>query len=156
MNIQNQPSQPPPRKINRFWMIGGISIVLAIMAVVTFLATQSKPAMSLDQLTGYLQDQRVQSITVYGGTDVSILLDNGEVYSYTKEREVDLLQQLQVAGITSEQLSAVEYREQQGDNSPRVLFQFLVVLLPLLLFVGVVLLLLNHFRVGKQKNLPVA
>src|SRR5689334_16633683 len=108
-------------------------IILGLLLVIPFLFLIIDPTnlapgqpISLDQLVEDIQAGEVDSITVRGGTDVFVRLDNSDQYLYSKAREVDLLQQLQAQGVTAEQLSSVEYREIQGDNSGAILLQLVV------------------------------
>jgi cell division protease FtsH len=161
--VNNRPPESPQNQNNdnsplsgknaqRFWIVLGL-VILLLFLVIIINPTNLAPGhnITLNQLTAYIQAGEVDSITVRGGNDVIVRMDGGEQYSYYKERETDLFQQLETYGVTSEQLAEVEYQEAQGDNSATILFQLMVAVVPTLIIIWLLWRMMRSVRMGQDQ-----
>ncbi|HQU36509.1 MAG TPA: hypothetical protein PLR65_07985, partial [Anaerolineales bacterium] len=87
-----------------------------------------------------------------GGSDVLIALDNGTALYYYKDPQTDLLAALQnVYGVSSEQLAAVEFAEQQGDNTSSLLLQLMIGIIPTIIIVWLLWRMMSSVRTGQDQ-----
>ena len=151
-NPNNLPQSPFFNKnAQRLWIVLGVVVLL--MFIVIFGQPNNVPRsnrITLDQLASRIESGDVQSILIRGGTDVLIELDNGSTLYYYKDPMSDLLGPLQeVYGVTPEQLAAVEFAEQQGDNTSNLIFQLMIGIVPTIIIVWLLFRMMRSVR-GSQ------
>src|SRR5690606_2549162 len=115
----------------RLWIIMGVVVLL--LFVLTFGnpgSFQSNDRIPMNELARDLQRGLVQEITVRGGQDVVIQYRDRTQSVYYKERETDLFNSLRTFGVTDDQIKAVTFSEQPGDNTSGILFQLLIAIVP--------------------------
>jgi cell division protease FtsH len=142
------------RNAQRFWLILGAVILLLFLFV--FGTPSNFPSgnrISLDDFADYVRQGNVASITVRGGQDVIIELRNGSTVSYYKERETDLFEALTTFGVTNQQIAALRYIEQQGDNTTNLLFQLAVAIVPTMLIIWLLWRMMRSVRSGQDQAL---
>jgi cell division protease FtsH len=161
--VNNRPSETPPNNGNspftsrnapRLWLVLGI--VLLLVFVVIFGQPNSGPkgnTIDLNFLAQQIQSKSVQSLTVYGGSDVDVQMRNGNHYSYHKDQQSDLFAQLQTFGVTSEQLQQIDYSERQGDTTSNFLFQLVIAVVPTLIIVWLLWRMMRSVRSGQDQAL---
>ncbi|MGQ9910540.1 MAG: ATP-dependent zinc metalloprotease FtsH [Candidatus Flexifilum sp.] len=135
------------------WLILGA--VVLVVFIVIFFQPSSAPRgnrVSLDQVARQIDQGNVTAITVRGGTEVYIELRNGSTAYLYKERETDLFSTLAtVYGLTPEQLSTIEYQEQQGDTFSGLFFQLAVAIVPTLIIVWLLWRMMRSVRSGQDQ-----
>jgi cell division protease FtsH len=162
--VSNKPSDPSPNNSNspfanrnaqRLWIVLGVVVLL--LFVVIFGQPNNIPGrnnrMTLDQLATNIKQGNVVSVIVRGGNDVFIDLRTGSTAYLYKERETDLFTTLTNYGLTAEDFEAVEYQEQQGDNTTGLLFQLLVAIVPTLIIVWLLWRMMRSVRTGQDQAL---
>jgi cell division protease FtsH len=161
--VNNRPSETPPNNGNspftsrnapRLWLVLGI--VLLLVFVVIFGQPNSGPkgnTVDLNFLAQQIQSKSVQSLTVYGGSEVAVQMRNGNQYSYHKDQQSDLFAQLQTFGVTSDQLQQLDYSERQGDTTSNFLFQLLIAIVPTLIIVWLLWRMMRSVRSGQDQAL---
>ncbi len=141
------------RNAQRLWLILGA--VVLVVFIVIFFQPSSAPRgnrVSLDQVARQIDQGNVTAITVRGGTEVYIELRNGSTAYLYKERETDLFSTLAtVYGLTPEQLSTIEYQEQQGDTFSGLFFQLAVAIVPTLIIVWLLWRMMRSVRSGQDQ-----
>jgi cell division protease FtsH len=147
-----QPQSPFFNKnAQRLWIVLGVVVLL--MFIVIFGQPNNTPRSStvtIDQLAAQIQQGNVQTITVRGGTDVFVELDNGTTVYLYKSPDTDLFQLMtDVYGVSPEQFSAIELAEQQGDNTTNLLFQIMIGVIPTILIVWLLWRMMRSVR-GSQ------
>jgi len=161
--VNNRPSETPPNNGNspfsnrnapRLWLVLGI--VLLLVFVVIFGQPSSGPkgnTVDLNFLASNIRSGSVDTLTVYGGTDVDIQMKNGSHSTYHKEQQSDLFTQLQTYGVTSDQLQQIHYSERQGDTTSSFLFQLLIAVVPTLIIVWLLWRMMRSVRSGQDQAL---
>jgi cell division protease FtsH len=141
------------RNAQRLWLILGA--VVLVVFIVIFFQPSSAPRgnrVSLDQVARQIDQGNVTAITVRGGTEVYIELRNGSTAYLYKERETDLFSTLAtVYGLTPEQLSTIEYQEQQGDTFSGLFLQLAIAIVPTLLIVWLLWRMMRSVRSGQDQ-----
>jgi cell division protease FtsH len=140
------------RNAQRLWIVLGI--VVLVLFVVIFGQPNNVPRsnrITADQLATQIEQGNVSSITIRGGNDVTIDLQNGTDAYYYKERETDLFSLLQTYGVTEEQLSQVTFSEQQGDNTSGLILQLVIAVVPTLIFVWLLWRMMRSVRSGQDQ-----
>lgn len=141
------------RNAQRLWLILGA--VVLVVFIVIFFQPNSAPRgnrVSLDQVARQIDQGNVTAITVRGGTEVYIELRNGSTAYLYKERETDLFSTLAtVYGLTTEQLSTIEYQEQQGDTFSGLFFQLAIAIVPTLIIVWLLWRMMRSVRSGQDQ-----
>ena len=153
-NPNNLPQSPFFNKnAQRLWIVLGVVVLL--MFIVIFGQPNNVPRsnrVTLDQLASRIEAGDVQAMVVRGGSDVIIELDNGTTLYYYKDPQTNLLLALQdVYGVTSEQLSAVEFAEQQGDNTSNLLLQLMIGIVPTVIIVWLLWRMMRSVRTGQDQ-----
>lgn len=101
--MNNRPSEPqndnnspfPNRNAQRFWLIlGAVILLLFLFAFATPNTMSNSNRIPLDLFAQYVKRGDVEKVSVRGGQDVIIDLENGSRVSYYKERETDLFDAL--------------------------------------------------------------
>jgi cell division protease FtsH len=142
------------KNAQRVWLVLGVVVLL--LFIIIFGQPNNMPrsnAITLDQFAEFIQQNRVQGITVRGGNDVFVELNNGNTAYYYKERETDLLASLRTFGVTNEQFSRIAYAERQGDNTTGLLFQLLIAIVPTLVIVWLLWRMMRSVRSGQDQAL---
>jgi cell division protease FtsH len=161
--VNNRPPESPQNQNNdnsplsgknaqRFWIVLGAVVILLLLVIIinpTNLAQGQR--ITFNQLVENIQAGRVDSITVRGGNDVIVRMRDGDVFSYFKERETDLIETLGRWGVTAQQLENVEYQEVQGDNSATILFQLMVAVVPTLIIIWLLWRMMRSVRMGQDQ-----
>lgn len=141
------------RNAQRLWLILGA--VVLVVFIVIFFQPSSAPRgnrVSLDQVARQINQGNVTAITVRGGTEVYIELRNGSTAYLYKERETDLFSTLAtVYGLTTEQLSTIEYQEQQGDTFSGLFLQLAIAIVPTLIIVWLLWRMMRSVRSGQDQ-----
>jgi len=131
-----------------------MGVVVLLLFVLTFGNSgnyQGGSRITLNQLAREVQRGNVESILVRGGQDVAIELRNGTTYTYYKERETDLFDNLRTFGVSDEQIGNLEYAEQQGDNTSGILFQLLIAVVPTLVIIWLLWRMMRSVRTGQDQ-----
>jgi len=151
-NPNNTPSPFFNKNAQRLWIVLGV--VVLVMFVIIFGQPNSVPRnnrVTLDQVASRVIAGDVDSIVVRGGSDVLVELNNGTSLYYYKSPESDLFADLERYGVSNEQLSAVQYAEQQGDNTTGLIFQLMIALIPTLVIVWLLWRMMRSVRTGQDQ-----
>ncbi len=150
---QNDNNPFSSRNPQRFWLI--VLGVVVLLVVILFAAPQNMQrgnSISLDTFAERIQQGEVNSISVRGGQDVVIRMrGSNEVLTYYKDRETDLFAALKTFGVTEEQLAAVTFEEEPGDNTSNILFQLLIGIVPALLVIWLLWRMMRSVRSGQDQ-----
>jgi cell division protease FtsH len=140
------------RNAQRIWMIVGVIVlVLFVLIVGQQPGGQRSNRISLDQFANFINNDRVVSVLVRGGTDVFITLRPDGNAFYYKDENTNLLQALQTFGVAPEQLAQVEFEEAPGDNTTGFLFQLLIAVVPTLIIVWLLWRMMRSVRTGQDQ-----
>ncbi len=155
-------NRPPPENNNnspfsnknaqRLWIIMGVVVLL--LFVLTFGSPgnfQSNNRVPLNELARDVQRNLVQELTVRGGQDVIIQYRDRTTAVYYKERETDLFNSLRTFGVTDDQIKAVVFAEQPGDNTSGILFQLLIAVVPTLIIIWLLWRMMRSVRTGQDQ-----
>jgi cell division protease FtsH len=160
--MNNRPSEPqnennspfPNRNAQRFWLIlGAVILLLFLFAFATPNNMSNSNRISLDEFARSVRNGQVDKVSVRGGQDVIIELNNGQRVSYYKERETDLFESLKTFGVTDQQIAAFAFEEQPGDNTSGILFQLLIAVVPTLLIIWLLWRMMRSVRTGQDQAL---
>lgn len=150
----NSNSPLPNRNAQRFWLI--LAAVVLILFLFVFATPNVAPEgerLTLDAFATAVRNGEVAKIQVRGGQDVIITYANGDQRNYYKERETDLFSILLTYGVTTDDLSKVQYSEEQGDNTFNIIFQLLIAVVPTLLIIWLLWRMMRSVRSGQDQAL---
>ena len=128
-------------------------MLLFLFAFATPNNLSSSNRISLDEFAKSVRNGQVSKVSVRGGQDVVIDLNNGQRVSYYKERETDLFDALKTYGVTNSEIAALSYEEQPGDNTSGILFQLLIAVVPTLLIIWLLWRMMRSVRSGQDQAL---
>jgi cell division protease FtsH len=138
------------RNAQRLWIVLGV--VVLVLFIIIFGQPNNMPRgnrLTLDQLAAQIDEGNVSEITIRGGNDVFIVFRNGTNGYYYKERETNLLTYLEAFGVSPSALAAVQFSEQQGDNTTGFIVQLLIAVVPTLIIVWLLWRMMRSVR-GSQ------
>jgi cell division protease FtsH len=138
------------RNAQRLWIVLGV--VVLVLFIIIFGQPNSMPRgnrLTLDQLAAQIDEGNVAEVTIRGGNDVFIVFRNGTSGYYYKERETNLLIYLEAFGVSPSALAAIQFSEQQGDNTTGFIVQLLIAVVPTLIIVWLLWRMMRSVR-GSQ------
>ncbi|NWF70263.1 MAG: ATP-dependent metallopeptidase FtsH/Yme1/Tma family protein [Chloroflexi bacterium] len=140
------------KNAQRFWIVaGGVALLVFFLYLFNPNNLSQGQRITLNQLVAQIESDNVRSITVRGGNDVFVRLNDGSVLTYYKERETDLFEALQTFGVDALQLATIEYQEQKGDNSATLLFQLMIAIVPTLIIIWLLWRMMRSVRMGQDQ-----
>ncbi len=150
---QNDPNQR--NQSGNWFSRGWFWIVLIILLVIgsRYLFTNTGDAanlVGLNRVAGYVQEERVQSITVQGDNVIVVLNDSTKLQT-RKENDESLLQTLRAFGVSEEKLQSLPIEVESAPNSGAI-FSWLMMLLPMLLVFGFFIFIMRQAGGGGQNR----
>lgn len=140
------------KNAQRLWLVMGVVVLL--LFVLTFSSPssfQSNNRITLNELATKVNNNSVSSIVVHGGQDVVIEDRAGNTFLYYKERETNLFDSLRTFGVTDEQIGAIDFSEEQGDNTGGFILQLLVAVVPTVIIVWLLWRMMRSVRSGQDQ-----
>jgi cell division protease FtsH len=134
-------------------ILGAVILLLFLFAFATPGNLSSGNRISLDLFAQYVKRGDVEKVSVRGGQDVVIDLQNGSRVSYYKERETNIFDALKTFGVTNDQIAGFTYEELPGDNTSGILFQLLIAVVPTLLIIWLLWRMMRSVRTGQDQAL---
>jgi cell division protease FtsH len=158
VNKQPGDSNTPPnspfsgKNSQRLLLILGAGLLLILLFTVLFPSNfNSGQQISLNTLADNIRNGDVERITVRGGQEVIVELEDGRRLSVFKDREDDLFALMRTYGVTDEQLQSFELVPQPGDNTSAFLFQIAISVLPILLIMWLLWRMMRSVRSGQDQ-----
>lgn len=130
---QSTPKDPSPfnnPNAQRLILVLGIVAVFLFFALWIARTPNTSNSVSLNELADAVAQGQVASITERGGQELFITYQNGGTATSYKNPETDLLDVLGIASISE---ANFQYLPQAGDDSPAMLFNILLAVLPLVI-----------------------
>lgn len=139
-----EPDQKPanPLRLSRHWF-AAFAIILAVVIFGTaFLRSSSQqPQWSLTRVAKAAEDGQIARIEVTGTDTIKITLKDESTAYAQKDPSSSAIEQLRALGVSSDQLTAIDWSG--GDNWDNI-FVICMYLLPLVVVVGAIYWLLSR------------
>lgn len=140
------------KNAQRLWLVMGVVVLLLFVLVFGSPSNfQSSNRITLNELATKVSNNNVSAIVVHGGQDVVIEDRAGNTFLYYKERETNLFDSLRTFGVTDEQIGAIAFSEEQGDNTGGFILQVLIAVVPTVLIVWLLWRMMRSVRSGQDQ-----
>ena len=136
----------------RMWIVLGI-IVLAMFLLVFNgrAAMQYGNSLPINRLASHIRQGRVEQVKVRGSTEVIATYTDGTTETAYKDPASHFYAQMDALDVPSAALENLDYFYEPADDTPHIIFQILIGVLPILIIVWFLWRMMRSMRAGQDQ-----